>query len=292
MFDYRYHALSLVGIFLALAVGLLLGVAIGDRGLVSSAERDVRGSLRADVRKAQAEADRLRRELADRDRFETDAYPLMVGGRLSGQRIGLVALGGVSDDAVSDVREALEQTGGRLVSVAVVRIPIDLERLGPRLAGTRYAQLPQAPQLLERFGQRIGAGMVEGGGLFAKVRPALLQSSSGSFNGLDAVVLVRQPKPLPPAARAPSAAYERGLLTGLTVNDHTVVGVEATSTRPSQVPWFRDRDLPSVDNIDQLPGHISLVFALNGADGAYGVKPTADALLPRAASELPPPPSE
>jgi len=40
MFDFRYHALSLVSVFLALVLGLLLGVAIGDRGLVSSAERD------------------------------------------------------------------------------------------------------------------------------------------------------------------------------------------------------------------------------------------------------------
>ena len=60
MFDFRYHALSLVAVFLALVVGLLLGVAIGDQGLVSSAERDIRNSLRADVRDARAEADRLR----------------------------------------------------------------------------------------------------------------------------------------------------------------------------------------------------------------------------------------
>jgi hypothetical protein len=32
MFDFRYHALSLAAIFIALVVGLLLGAAIGARG--------------------------------------------------------------------------------------------------------------------------------------------------------------------------------------------------------------------------------------------------------------------
>ena len=50
MFDFRYHALSLVAVFLALVVGLLLGVAIGDKGLVSVGAQDMRDSLRDDVR--------------------------------------------------------------------------------------------------------------------------------------------------------------------------------------------------------------------------------------------------
>jgi len=37
MFDYRYHALSLAAVLLALAVGLVIGIAIGDSSLVSSA---------------------------------------------------------------------------------------------------------------------------------------------------------------------------------------------------------------------------------------------------------------
>jgi ABC-type proline/glycine betaine transport system permease subunit len=34
MFDFRYHALSLVAVFMALVIGILLGIAIGDKGLV------------------------------------------------------------------------------------------------------------------------------------------------------------------------------------------------------------------------------------------------------------------
>ena len=75
-------------------------------------------------------------------------------------------------------------------------------------------------------------------------------------------------------------------MTGLSNNNGTVVGVETTDTDPSQVGWYRDHDLASVDDVDQLPGRAALVFALAGADGAFGTKSTADGLLPKAANSL------
>jgi hypothetical protein len=35
-----------------------------------------------------------------------------------------------------------------------------------------------------------------------------------------------------------------------------------------------------VDNLDQLSGKVALVFALGGAAGNFGVKESADSLLP------------
>ncbi|HVE69581.1 MAG TPA: copper transporter, partial [Solirubrobacteraceae bacterium] len=123
MFDFRYHALSLVAVLLSLMIGLLLGVAIGDQGLVSSAERNVRDSLRSDVRQANARSADLRRELGERAAFEEALYPLLVEGRLVGRRIGLVGLGDLPNSTIREVREALEGTGGRLAGVAVVGEP-------------------------------------------------------------------------------------------------------------------------------------------------------------------------
>jgi Copper transport outer membrane protein, MctB len=71
---------------------------------------------------------------------------------------------------------------------------------------------------------------------------------------------------------------------GLSVGGTRVVGVESTTTNPSQIRWFNDRRLPSVDNVDELVGRAALIFALAGANGAYGIKDTAQALVPNAAS--------
>jgi hypothetical protein len=289
VFDFRYHALSLVSVFLALVLGLLLGVAIGDKGLVSSAERDVRASLRGDVRKAQRESETLRGQLDEQNRFLQEAYPLMVGSRLIGERVGVVVLGDVSDEEIGNVRDALEATGGRLTSVAAMRTPLDLPALSAAAAGTAYEAIQRDPKLLGRFGERIGAGYVAGGGkLLNRVRRQLLQSSSGALGGVDSVVLIREPRKFEPPQQKLLEDFEDGLVAGLSDNNGTVVGVETTDTEPSQVGWYRDHDIASVDDVDQLPGRAALVFALAGADGAYGTKSSADALLPKAANSLGP----
>jgi len=287
VFDFRYHALSLISVFLALVLGLLLGVAIGDKGLVSSAERDIRASLRGDVRKAQAESENLRSQLDEQNKFLQEAYPLMVGSRLIGERVGVVTLGNISDSEIGNVRDALEATGARLTSVASLRTPLDLPALSQASLGTPYQNLQTDPKLAKRFGERVGAGYMAGGGrLLQRVRRALLASSSGALGGVDSVVVIREPRTFQKPQQDVLNSFEDGLMTGLGGNNGTVVGVETTDTKPSQVGWYRDHDMASVDDVDQLPGRAALVFALAGADGAFGTKSSADALLPKAANSL------
>jgi hypothetical protein len=66
------------------------------------------------------------------------------------------------------------------------------------------------------------------------------------------------------------------------------VGVELTITEPSQVPWYQGQGIASVDDLDETAGAAALIYALAGSRGAYGVKGTADALLPNVAGSTPP----
>jgi hypothetical protein len=283
VFDYRYHALSIVAVFVALLLGLLLGVAVGDKGLVSSAERDLRGNLRKEVRNAQAERDKARGDLQDRDRFEQQQlYPLLVQGRLSNQRVGLIALGCLPNSTIGHVQDALKDTGGRLTLEAVVREPVQLDGISRRDSGApRGKSLTQDPKLINRFGRQFGVALAEGGRLVQRVRRSLLTSSSGSLGGMDAVVLVRED----PGNRSDTqaridGAFEAGLIAGLTQNNVPVVGAELSSTQPSQISWYARHNLSSVDSIDRFAGRVALVFTLTGASGSYGIKSTAKALLP------------
>jgi len=51
-------------------------------------------------------------------------------------------------------------------------------------------------------------------------------------------------------------------------------------TEPSSVSFFNGNDLTSVDDADLAAGHVATVFALLGAEGSFGVKGSADRLLP------------
>jgi hypothetical protein len=283
VFDFRYHALSLVAVFLALAVGLLLGVAIGDSGLVSSAKQDIEDSLRGDVKASRAEAADLRAQLAQRDDYERQTFPDLVAGRLAGDQIGLLFLGDTSGQITDEVRDALEPAGATLRWVGALREPPDVEQLAERAEGTRYAAMSIDPTLLSPFSHRMGVQLVVGGRLVSQVRPALMQSFSGDLGVLDGVVVVRDPdRPEEDDdQKGTTEELEDGIVSGLNRTDVPVVGVEELDADPSQISWYRDRGLASVDSVDQLSGRAALVFALAGADGAYGLKSSAEALLPR-----------
>lgn len=287
MFDFRYHAISLVAVLVALVVGLLLGVAIGDAGLVSSAEKSVRESLRDDIKKANDRAATTQKQLDAEQRYSAAAYPLLVAGRLDGLKIGLVFLGAPSESVAADVRAALVGTNGRLVGILAVREPPDLRALSDAAGPSRYSAIADDPTLLEPFGRRIGIQLVQGGALLRSEADALFATRSGTLGPFDAIVVYRKAPDLKGEAKQQTSDLENGLMRGVTDNPVAAVGVEQTTTDPSQVTWYRDRNLSSVDNIDQRAGRAALVFALSGATGSFGVGPQAESLLPGPESVTP-----
>jgi hypothetical protein len=291
MFDYRYHALSLAAVLLALAVGVVIGVAIGDSDLVSSAKSGIVHDLSSEVSDAHNQESELRLQLARQEAFTNDLYPIAVHGLLSGQNVGLVFLGGASNRVNSLVRNAVTQAGGDLATVVAVREPLDLAGLAGKAAGTHYAALgasdsAAAQQLIERFGALVGKQLVSGGGLvnqelISRVRNRLLSAFDGQLGRLQGLVVMRsEPTGMSAQQSQAIAGFESGLIDGVTATGVPTVGVELTSTDPSQIPWYQSQDISSVDNLETTAGQAALIYALAGSHGAYGTKPSADSLLP------------
>lgn len=288
MFDYRYHALSLAAVLLALTVGVLIGVAIGDSNLVSSAKNGIVHDLSSEVNDAHRQVGQLQEQLTDEEAFANGIYPLAVHHLLSGRSIGLVFLGGSSDKIDGLARSAVTQAGGDLAVVVAVREPLNLQGIGHEAAGTHYAALAGDPALIGRFGELAGRQLVSGGQLvdhelLSRVRSGLLSAFDGQLGKLEGLVVVRaDPTGMSSSQSEASAAFESGLLTGVAAVGVPAVGVELTGTEPSQIAWYKSKSISSVDNLDAPAGQAALAYALAGAHGAFGVKPTADSLLPSA----------
>jgi Copper transport outer membrane protein, MctB len=307
VFDFRYHALSLAAVLLALAVGVVIGVAIGDSDLVSSAKSGIVHDLKEEVAGAQHHAGELSTQLASEETFVNDLYPIAVHGLLDGENVGLVFLGGSSNTINTFVRDAVTQAGGSLATVIAIREPLDLEGLSHAAEGTRFAALDAesssaagesgeaAGKLIESFGSIIGKQLVSGGSkvereLISRVRGPLLTAFDGQLGKLDALVVVRnEPASMTPEQSKSTAQFESGLLEGVAAAGIQLVGAEATSTEPSQVPWYQSKDISSVDDVDQTAGQAALIYALTGSHGSYGTKSTADSLLPNVVGASPQP---
>jgi hypothetical protein len=284
MFDYRYHALSLAAVLFALTVGVLIGVAIGDSNLVSSAKDGIVQNLRSEVSSSQQKSNQLAGQLSSEEAFAGDLYPIAIHGLLTNKSVGLVFLGGSSDQIDELVRNAVTQAGGSLNMVAAVREPLDLHGLAAGATGTQYTALVSDPTLVKEFGVRMGEQLVGGGQLLGHVRTRLLSSYDGEFGKLDGLVVMRsEPVGMSSEETKLTAEFESGLIEGVSAVAVPAVGVELTSTEPSQIPWYKAESMASVDDLDTLAGQAALAFALAGDHGAYGVKATANSLLPHIA---------
>ena len=276
----RYHAVSLAAVFLALAVGILIGAGFGN-DIVNKETQNLEKSLKSDVVDARNRADALEAELNREREFGQRAYPALVGGLLTGQRVAIIELGSPAEAIRGDVETALEPTGASLGEVASVREPPDLSALAGEARGRSAGGLAHDGDQLERFAAHYGRALVEGGPLFESVRGTLLNGFSGRVGGIDSVVVVRQePGDLSARESAATGRLETGLLAGMRATGVPVVGGEVSDTDPSSIGFFESADLSSVDSVDLTSGQVALAYALAGAQGSFGIKASADRLLP------------
>src|SRR5690606_2687131 len=103
--SFRTHVVTLVAVFLALAIGVVLG-----GGPLSEIGR---GSENAEA--LEADADRARAEAEFGERFATDASSALYTRKLEGREIALVTMPGADSSLVEAITEEIDGAGGQVV---------------------------------------------------------------------------------------------------------------------------------------------------------------------------------
>src|SRR6201992_3674232 len=106
----RYHATSLIAVFLALAVGILIGAEFGGDALTQT-RKNLENSLVGNLQDARSRVEDLNGELGHANEFDEKIYPVLTRDRLLGQKIALVAMGGLPGEITSAIETALRPTG-------------------------------------------------------------------------------------------------------------------------------------------------------------------------------------
>lgn len=294
MIDFRYHAMSLAGVFLALAIGILIGIGISGRGFVSDAERaKLNGEIAAlteqlEAANANSEDLELRQEAAAD--FVEGAYPVLAEGRLAGKRIAVIVLGPVEQDSLPFVESAIEDdAGGRIARMRALVLPLRLEAVESELTSQPELAGYVGDNQLGNLGRDLGRELVGGDEtpLWDALEGEIVEQRTGDFGeSVDGVVVLRSAEP----QVGGGSRFLAGLYQGLNSTGVPVVGVEPTRVEQSAIPVFQRYGLSTVDGIDEELGQLGLVLLLGEANpGDYGIRDTAeDGILPPI-EPLPPP---
>ena len=304
MISFRYHLVSLMAIFLAIAFGIVIGTAVVDQATVALLEQNLdRVERRADA------TDRRNLDLeAGLERwssFADQAGDRLVEARLAGTPVVVVAVRGTSPELVGALRATFEAAGAQTLGTLWLTARLELaspEDVAALAAGLGVAS--SSPETVRRlFVARLATTLAGGAEplALAPLREAGFLEVEPS--AVDPTVDPLAPPPpgtrivvaAGPAARVRNDVLAVPLVTELADDAaRRVLAVEPTvdeaidASRRLVAPLRADESVvslvSSVDAIEDWRSRVAAVLALveqgTGRTGHYGQGAGATSLLP------------
>ncbi|CAN5226551.1 copper transporter [soil metagenome] len=313
MISFRYHIVSIVSVFLALAVGVALGggplKGEVDNTLVDQVESD-----RAVKAELQEEIAALRAANDFSDAFADTIAPGLVGQILRGRVVSLVVLPTATLSEVTALTDMVVTAGGsvggtvrigsRMLDVGNKQL---VEELGDQLLdGAPELSVPPDASGYERIGallaRAIGTDADPGGAavdgvaesILAGLSTAELVSVDGDLNRRGSLVLfVAGPGSGTTEERQATNSIATALISAVDAGTAgSVVAGPIASARPGGVVWAIREDVAAaqavstVDVLGRSAARIVTVMALAGQGldqtGQFGVVDAADGAMPGA----------
>ena len=115
MIDFRYHIVSLISVFLALALGIVVGTTQLNGAVLSDLRHQVKG-LKNDKHNLQQDTRSLQGQLSASNAFAKSVAPAVVGGRLAGDNVLVIATPGADGGTVSGVTKEIQTAGATITA--------------------------------------------------------------------------------------------------------------------------------------------------------------------------------
>lgn len=300
MINFRFHIVSLIAVFLALALGIVMGATVVNRAIVDRLNDRI-DTVEKNANARKAENDQLRSEVGQLEGYIDNSKDFAVTGRLNGVTVATVATRGVDDDAVKDTVQLAQQAGARDVGILWLEEKLSLgddeavRELGQIVGRPGESAKPTRDAAWSALAARLAAGAAAPGtpdviealdnGGFVSFEAVGSQAgdnfSLGTFPGAGAEAL------LVDGTNGAVAANDvvEPLTRQLVANQVRVVAAEVFSDRdggPDRgaiLAGIRKNDdlsqiVSTVDDLDLVEGRVAAVLALGdlsrGVVGQYG----------------------
>ncbi|WP_131742797.1 copper transporter [Actinomadura roseirufa] len=308
MIDFRYHLVSIVAIFLALALGIVLGsTTLSDS--VSDTLRQQANSAAKTAQQARIAQRQMQHQLGGDEQFGAVLSEQIVADRLKGQSVVLFETPGAGNDGIERVSELAKNAGATVTGrVTLQKKLLDedqratVEELATQLK-TDAVQFPGdagpyakagavlASALVTKDPAKTGREDATGGAVLNGFKQAGYITASGK-PGQHATLAIMV-APSNPYTYDGGADANKALISLAAAMDAanrgTVVGGPATSAQEGGlIAALRDSDtgdsVSTVDTVDTSLGQIVTILALqnemSGKSGRYGTGAGVSGYLP------------
>lgn len=310
MIDFRYHVVSIVAVFLALATGIVLGSTVLQKPALETAQGTASSMQQknADLRKQLLA---LQQQQRASEGFAAASTPKLLAGQLATKRVVVVAAPGADGDEVDQLRKSVKQAGGSVTGTVTLKDGyVQQQQVGvlggltDTLAKNTRIEIPAdavpaeraaillAHALVTRDKTMMGRSDDVGNSILSTFKEAKFLSVDGSpQNRANLAVVVGPAQPYPAKGASASNSSIVALAKQLDVNGSgSVLTAPTASAGPDGVvASLRGDDdakkrVSSVDNLDAPAGNVVSILALaldgGGKVGQWGTGTGADGVAP------------
>lgn len=277
MFDIRAYIATLIAVFLSLGIGILLGTVIIDKGSIAKQQKVLLDSIRTDIKGALEDNRSLKSELKRKENFEKEIFPVVTQNKLNGKNVVVLSSFDCDTQILKSVSSALQSAGGQLTSITITE---DALKGSSEIRENMRTITSSSKEKNwnEYFSKSLSQAIA-----LPQTPPSLEQ-----LKKVGAITLVPEPKSIVASAIVVLSEKDsdnldelyKPIVDNLKQYGLSVVVAQASYMEESFVERFKNAGISTVDNADQISGSVSLIYSVNGADGNYGTKNSADSYMP------------
>ncbi|NLJ99783.1 MAG: copper transporter [Clostridia bacterium] len=284
MIDVKYHLVSIIAIFCALALGLFIGSNLVGNDILVEQQKEVVASLeqefnllREQNKITQQETAELKASIEKYRSFGVQVLPLIVGGQLEGKKVAVIETNaqGLADNVV----QVLNMSGAEVSSTII----LDWEST-PNWRMIIQGDASEKPlptrELYTKAAVKMGGIIYNGEDMVTASK--LIDCGFLNVNGelgqdIDSVIILDGGQDniqhVVEYYNLPLAEY---------FMDHGVfvAAGEEEDSLFSSLEKYKLKQITTIDNIDTPIGLTSVVYAVAGNKGCFGVGQTAERLIP------------
>jgi len=247
--------------------------------MVNNLNRDFE-QMRQDHKVAQEEIESYKSALNISKQFEDQVLPALLSGKLAGKNIAVIETSNY--DFHNDWIDTMGMTGANVVSITTVLEGFDLSQEETRNSIKTKLMLKDASEgaVSQELAREIAEGVISAQNLenlhyFEQL--GLIKNSGEYGVPIDAVIFVGGSQE---EVGERCANLDLPMMNYFLERNVPVFGVETSDVAYSYMKEYQKLKVSTVDNIDMIPGQLSLVMSVYGKPGNYGIKTTARQLMP------------
>ncbi|WP_025641177.1 copper transporter [Schnuerera ultunensis] len=285
----KFYVISIVAIFAALGIGIYIGFTLDAQSFIVEQKEDIAAKIEERFDFLTKENQQLKSSIknieAENDRYKyfiDSTYEEIVRKRLEGINVAIIET--KSDYMYSGVGQILETAGANVINVTTISDRITNEEL--------LKEIYDDSNLAKWDINLITNSIIELTRSIVNGEETELVTKLMEKNCIDVVGLFNEPVDYIILAGG-SLKEEKNrlnLIDKAIINtaknmEKSIIGVEKENTNISYMEDYKKFRISTVDNVNTNIGKVSLILAMEGRPGHYGIKPTAEELTPR--SSLP-----